>query len=245
MLTLVCLSLACCGALGKKKSDYQLADKNLHDIGFTIQTGAFRDVANAVAVTDKLHANNINATYFKASDNLFKVRLGSFATHELALQRAQSLEKAGVIQGFYIVEPGNFTVSHLEELGEDYIREELVKTAETFVGTRYLWGGISPKNGFDCSGLTMTVYQLNGMDMPRTAYAQRQASNEIYLSDIKKGDLLFYHTNRRRKLAVTHVGIYAGDGQFIHAPGRGKRIRYESLDSKFYKKRFVGVGSFL
>jgi len=248
ILILFCFSLAGC-FFGKSNppslSSFKREGRHLRSIGFSIQTGAFRNASNAAMMTENLRKNGVEATYFLAQDGLFKVRFGSFKTKELAINRAQHLVKAGVINDFYIVSPSEFSISRLGSKGEESLRQELVKTARSFVGVPYLWGGDNPESGFDCSGLTMTIYQLNGLDMPRTAKEQYFASREKALNEIRQGDLIFYHTDRRRAPPVTHVGIYIGDGKFIHAPGRGKNVCYESVERAFYKKRFVGVGSFL
>ena len=106
------------------------------------------------------------------------------------------------------------------EKGDAYLREELVRSARSFLGVPYLWGGASLDTGFDCSGLTMTVYQLCGLDLPRTSREQYLAGNPVELSTLEKGDLVFFAPGGDK---ISHVGIYAGNGQFIHAPEKGKR----------------------
>ncbi|MEQ8162785.1 MAG: C40 family peptidase, partial [Smithellaceae bacterium] len=97
--------------------------------------------------------------------------------------------------------------------------------------------------GFDCSGLTMTVYQLNGLDLPRHSATQYDAGNPIDKKNLQKGDLVFFATNSDGK--VSHVGIYIGNGRFIHAPSRGKNIRVESMSCNFFARRFVGARTYL
>ncbi|MEI7590149.1 MAG: NlpC/P60 family protein, partial [Deltaproteobacteria bacterium] len=190
--------------------------KQLVNIGYTIQSGAFSDVKNAVLLTEHLKKSKVDATYFLAKDGLFKVRFGSYKTKEIARQEAQNLLKTGVIREYYIVQPEEFSVFKRGLYGEEYLRNEIVETAKSFIGVSYLWGGESVETGFDCSGLTMTVYRLNGLNMPRTAFEQYNVGNRIDLDEIKKGDLLFFKTNRKkRNVKVTHVGIYVGDGMFI------------------------------
>jgi cell wall-associated NlpC family hydrolase len=148
-----------------------------------------------------------------------------------------------VIDEFYIVNPDEYTVARQTKYGDMYIREELMKTAESFVGVPYLWGGSSPNTGFDCSGLSMTVYQLNGLDLPRSSKEQYETGTPVDRNDLLKGDLVFFATSGKNKVA--HVGIYVGDGRFIHAPGRSKNIRVDYLSRSFYKKRYLGGRTYI
>ena len=105
------------------------------------------------------------------------------------------------------------------------------------VGAPYRWGGSSPQ-GFDCSGLVYYSYQDAGISVPRTVTEQRKASAPIRLNDARPGDLLFF----RIRWKVSHVGIYTGDGQFVHAPSTGKRVVVASLNNEYYRKHLVSVG---
>jgi cell wall-associated NlpC family hydrolase len=212
-------------------------------MGTTIQAGAFAQAENAARLTEKLKSQGLDATYFKAADGLFKVRFGNFSSKDQARLRAQSLQSAGVIEEFYIVLPEDSAAAKRKQYGTDYLRESLVKSARDFIGVPYLWGGASAETGFDCSGLTMTVYQLNGLDMPRHSRTQYDAGDTIDQSDLQKGDLVFFLMRGRGK--VSHVGIYIGDGRFIHAPSRGKRIRINSLSDEYFAKHYVGAKNYL
>jgi cell wall-associated NlpC family hydrolase len=217
--------------------------KELARMGFTIQAGAFARVENAVRLTEGLRGNGLDATYFKAREGLYKVRFGNFSTREAARSRADSLQRSGVIEEYYVVAPEDYAVSRRQTLGDAYLREELVKTASSYLGVPYLWGGTSAETGFDCSGLTMTVYQLNGLDLPRSSREQFADGTAVVLDDLQKGDLVFFATSGNDR--VSHVGIYVGAGKFIHAPGRGKTIRRESLTGDYYRKRFLGGRTYL
>jgi cell wall-associated NlpC family hydrolase len=217
--------------------------KPLAHLGYTIQVGAFSDVENAARLTDQLQARGLDATYFVARAGLYKVRFGNYPSKEIARQKAESLKSSGVIDEFYIVNPEEYTVAKQQKYGDMYIREELIKTAESFVGVPYLWGGSSPNTGFDCSGLSMTIYQLNGLDLPRSSKEQYETGSPVERNDLLKGDLVFFTTPGKDKVA--HVGIYVGDGRFIHAPGRGKNIRVDYLSRSYYKKRYLGARTYI
>ena len=218
-------------------------NKSLELMGHTIQAGAFAKVENAVRLTETLKKRGLNATYFKVGDGLFKVRIGNYSTKENAQQRAQSLKDAHLIEEFYIVKPEDYTIARQKQYGTSYLREALVKTASDFIGVPYLWGGASFETGFDCSGLTMTVYQLNGLNLPRHSKTQYDAGSPVSISQLQKGDLVFFAVSGKGK--VSHVGIYIGDGKFIHAPSHGKKICVEYLSAPFFAKRFVSGQNYL
>jgi hypothetical protein len=217
--------------------------KSLELMGYTIQAGAFAKVENAARLTERLKARGLDATYFVASDGLFKVRFGNYSTKELARQKAQSLKEAGVIEEYYIVRPEDYAVAGRKKYGINYLRESLVKTARDFIGVPYLWGGTSSDSGFDCSGLTMTVYQLNGLNLPRVSQKQFNAGNHIDNEHLQKGDLVFFAKKSSGK--ISHVGVYVGDGKFIHASSRGKKIRVDSLSDNYFVRRFAGARTYL
>jgi cell wall-associated NlpC family hydrolase len=89
----------------------------------------------------------------------------------------------------------------------------------------------------------MAVYQLNGLDLPRTSRQQWRTGKPIRRKELDRGDLVFFATSGGRR--VSHVGIYTGNGMFLHAPGRGKAIREASLESKYFRKRYLGARTYL
>jgi cell wall-associated NlpC family hydrolase len=97
--------------------------------------------------------------------------------------------------------------------------------------------------GFDCSGLTTTVYQLNGLNLPRTSAEQFRVGMPVGGEGLHRGDLVFFAISGGRR--VSHVGIYTGEGRFIHAPGRGKAVREDLLSEAYYKARYVGGRRYL
>ena len=219
-----------------------LEKKGLFRLGHTIQAGAFAHVENAARLTRSLQEKGINATYFVARRGLYRVRFGNFPSREQARIQAEELRDRGIIEEFHLVGPEEYAVAQMDARGEAYLREELARTALSFLGVPYLWGGTSAETGFDCSGLTMTVYHLNGFDLPRRSRDQFAAGNPVDRSALGKGDILFFADNRDR---ISHVGLYVGNDLFIHAPGRGKRIRTDFLTQDYYRRAFVGARSYL
>lgn len=107
------------------------------------------------------------------------------------------------------------------------------------VGAPYHYGGTSPDTGFDCSGLVAHVYeQAWGISLPRRTEEQRSIGHPVKLAELEPGDLVFYNTRHR---PYSHVGIYLGDGNFVHAPRRGRRVRVESINKPYWRTRFSGA----
>lgn len=116
---------------------------------------------------------------------------------------------------------------------------DLVVTAIGFLGVPYRRGGNTAETGFDCSGFVRAMYnQTVGHLLPRRAEEQAAATQKIERSDLKPGDLVFFNTMRR---AFSHVGIYVGDGKFIHAPRTGAEVRVESMNGSYWQRRFNGA----
>ncbi len=209
-------------------------------LGYTIQAGAFAQVENAERLSESLQAQGLEATYYASSKGLYRVRFGDFPTKEAARIKAESLQAAGVIHEFYLVAPEE--PPQARPKGNEGLRASLVETARSYLGVPYLWGGTSSQ-GFDCSGLTMSVYRLNGLQLPRSSHDQFEAGTPVTVDDLQRGDLLFFATGGAGR--VSHVGMYVGDGAFIHAPSRGKSICKEQLSESYYRKTFVGARTYL
>lgn len=114
--------------------------------------------------------------------------------------------------------------------------KDLIAQAESFKGVRYSWGSAS-RSGTDCSGFTTQVFRKAGVRLPRTSQEQSRVGNKIGKGDLSKGDLVFFHTGRGHR--VTHVGIYMGNGKFIHASSGGGKVQVNNLNEGYYANRFV------
>jgi cell wall-associated NlpC family hydrolase len=115
----------------------------------------------------------------------------------------------------------------------------LISTAMGFIGTPYRRGGSSATTGFDCSGFVRAIYeQAKGLALPHRAREQAAVTTVIDKKDLQPGDLVFFNTMRR---AFSHVGMYLGNGKFIHAPRSGERVRVEDLYASYWQRRFNGA----
>ena len=119
-------------------------------------------------------------------------------------------------------------------------RLQLLIDAKYFKGGKYIWGGTSPE-GFDCSGYVQYLYKKHNVNLPRTAYAQSKRGISINKSSLQKGDLLFFLTDKKRGIPVTHVGIYLGNGKFKHAASKKKGIIISPLNSGYYAEKFISA----
>ncbi len=116
---------------------------------------------------------------------------------------------------------------------------ELVVTAMGFLGVPYRRGGNSGDTGFDCSGFVKAMYeQTLGLVLPRRANEQAAATQQIDRTDLQPGDLVFFNTMRR---TFSHVGIYVGEGKFIHSPKPGAQVRVEDMRMAYWARRFDGA----
>ena len=116
---------------------------------------------------------------------------------------------------------------------------ELVVNAMGFLGVPYKRGGNTVETGFDCSGFVRAIYEQSvGLLLPRRAEQQAAATQRIEKNDLQPGDLVFFNTMRR---AFSHVGIYVGDGKFIHSPKPGAEVRVESMGVSYWQRRFDGA----
>ena len=113
-------------------------------------------------------------------------------------------------------------------------------TARSMVGVGYRYGGADPR-GFDCSGLVQYSYARAGLMLPRTVQDIFRACRLVNPGDLQAGDLVFFTISSKK---IAHIGIYADNNRFIHAPSSGKGVSYASLGNPYWKERLVAVGRF-
>lgn len=161
---------------------------------------------------------------------------GAFAAPEPAAQPNAVLR---LLQSSGLMESGTGQPSLLNQVQEG--ASQLVLTAMDFIGVRYRRGGTSAEAGFDCSGFTRHIFENSiGLMLPRRAAEQANAPGLLSIAqdDLKPGDLVFFNT---LKSTFSHVGIYLGDGKFIHAPRTGAAVRVEDMREAYWAKRFNGA----
>lgn len=115
--------------------------------------------------------------------------------------------------------------------------QRILKTAKSYLGVPYVWGGISP-DGFDCSGFVYCTFLKSGIILPRSAAAQYTQGTPVAKSNLRKGDLVFFETY---KPGASHVGIYIGNGEFIQASSGAGKIVKSSLSNVYFTQHYLGA----
>lgn len=118
--------------------------------------------------------------------------------------------------------------------------KQLVTLSRQLIGAPYRYGGESPR-GFDCSGLVRYVYRQVGITVPHSSRLLYQKSRKVHLGNLHSGDLLFFNISESK---ISHVGIYAENGRFIHAPSSGKKVSIASLGNPYWKNKLIAAGRF-
>jgi uncharacterized protein YycO len=217
-------------------------------IGYSIQVGAFSNVHNAERLTAKLQDKGIEAFYFRRENGLYAVRFGDFPRHHEAYKAARKLVSDRIITSYFIADPQKVKLEspsrkhHVNEPAEKIAKTDdmgsiAARTAERFVGIPYRWGGNTVVDGMDCSGFARAVYNLCGVNIPRTSGEQFRVGKKIDRDELQDGDLVFFGESEDH---ITHVGIYIGNNRFVHAPRRGEDIRISTLTDNGFGKRFMG-----
>lgn len=222
--------------------------KGITRVGYSIQVGAFAEVSNAERLAAKLQTRGVDSFYFKRETGVYAVRFGDYPSAEAARKAAQKLVAEKVIGSFFIASPQGISQEKTpaEVKGAPPpVRKPAgnmgtiaARTAERFVGIPYQWGGNNVVEGMDCSGFVRAVYNLCGVNIPRTSREQFRTGDPIARGDLMDGDLVFFGASSDD---INHVGIYVGSGRFVHAPRRGDDIRISSMDEGYFSRKFIGA----
>ena len=149
--------------------------------------------------------------------------------------------KKGWVSSKYIKVSNGDPNSVLQDNTDTNKAAKIVALAKKQLGKPYEWGAEGP-NSFDCSGLTYYVYKQHGITLPRSSKAQSQKGKTISKSNLQAGDLVFFNTNGS---GVSHVGIYIGNGNMIHSTKPGDVVKTTSINSSYYKNKFVTAKRYL
>ena len=244
------LMLATPGCAAQRKET--VGTRGITQLGYSIQVGAFKEVGNAERLASKLQDKGIDAFYFKKEDGVYAVRFGDFSSHEEAKRAGKKLVTEKLVSAFFIAAPRNAPIRKAKEpesrqqtpatakprTAASDMGPIAARTAERFVGIPYRWGGDTVVDGMDCSGFVRAVYNLCGVNIPRTSREQYRVGDRVDKGDLKDGDLVFFGESEEK---INHVGIYVGSGRFVHAPRRGDDIKVSALDENYFATRFVGA----
>lgn len=171
-----------------------------------IQYVASPNVSNVESLAPEAHAAKVTATQFLEARTV------------TAAAKASRNRQISIVQA-------QITRAKSQLANASLAGADVLATADNYKGVRYSWGGSSPR-GFDCSGYTQYVFKQLGVSIPRVAQAQSNFSEHISRSEVKPGDLVFFHSKNGY---VYHVGIYAGDGKIWHSPRPGQSVRLENI----------------
>ncbi|MGY2297167.1 C40 family peptidase [Pseudomonas yamanorum] len=136
---------------------------------------------------------------------------------------------------------GSALRTHKVDLGQLKPADRIVDRAHELIGTRYKWGGNNARDGFDCSGLMVYLFRSEAkITLPRTAASMFSGKGKnVARHQLKRGDAVFFKTAGQR--SINHVGVYIGNGRFIHAPRSGKTTRIDSLNNTYWNKHYVSA----
>ena len=195
-----------------------------------------KDIPFGTKIQVKGTGTNRDSLVYKVTDRggAINVQNGVYRIDLLMATKEECL-KFGRRKGKAIIGVETTTTSTEGTSNANSIGAKLVNLAKSKLGCRYVWGATGP-NQFDCSGLTSWCYKQVGISIPRTSLAQSKGGKAVSKSNLQPGDLLFWKTTSAE---VGHVGMYVGNGQFIHATNKSKPVKYDSLSNSYYSSRFV------
>jgi cell wall-associated NlpC family hydrolase len=206
---------------------------------YAVRFGDFPSKDKARAVASKLVADRLIDSYYIAPPNevVFAKPQGPGLQKPRPNEIKAPLESSRPDRLKPVVPPDR-TPAKTASKGEKDMGAIAARTAERFVGIPYRWGGENVVDGMDCSGFVRAVYNLCGLSIPRTSRDQYKAGESVAKDELQDGDLVFFGSSED---SINHVGIYVGNGRFVHAPRRGEEIRVAAVDESYFEKRYVGA----
>lgn len=165
---------------------------------------------------------------------------GSTIQAKSATPQGHKIQKISQVKGKNIIQIQKASNKNIKKIRKITTADRAAWVARKQLNTPYVWGGTTPK-GFDCSGLVQYSYQANKLKLPRTASQQYASTKRIPTNQAVTGDLVFFKDTGKRK-GITHVGIYLGNGRFIHAPRKGKTVEITQVKNSFWRRHLAGYG---
>lgn len=191
----------------------------------------------SIGMKGKVSEGNINV---RTAPGLFSNVIGFKSSADVMITgkygdwyRIEEDDKEAWINSQYVSVQNSEYVPDIPMLGK-----QIVEYGKKFIGTPYVWGGTSLSSGVDCSGFTQGIYKEFDININRTSSMQVLNGRPVSKKELKEGDLIFFDTNGENNGRISHVGVYAGDGEFIHS-NSSKGISISSLDNTYYKRNYV------
>ncbi len=186
--------------------------------------------AEAVLLKD-VDTNSINVTSSALSNGNYSITVGA------VLQDGSEVYSLPVDFTYSYAKAEAVAVTSASYTSSNPVIQNILYTAESFLGLPYVWGGTTPA-GFDCSGFVQYVYGQNGYSLTRTTYTQWD-NDGVFVSkeDLQPGDLVYFGSGG----SPTHVGLYVGDGMMIHSPKTGDVVKYSTIESGYYNDCYMGA----
>lgn len=202
--------------------------------------------ANLFTITDK-HGQVVHSKNIQHNPNDYLAQNATDYSQQAIyneLHRAENLARRAAAAKTNVIRIAK-SIQVAKKTGKTYHltevdKKKLLDYAKFFKGGKYVWGGTTPK-GFDCSGYVQFLYKKHNVNLPRTAWSQSKKGIAVSKDNLQKGDLLFFLTDKKRGIPVTHVGIYIGDGEFIHAASKKKGIIISPVHHGYYAGKFVSA----
>ncbi len=193
---------------------------------------------------DLLKVNRLRNPHRLKPGDVIRIPLRSKKGVQPQSKKAAQLSSSRLQQGLarrlpsrkavFIQQAGELDKSGTQNLS---MAQRVLRVASRYLGRAYRYGGSSAR-GFDCSGFALYVYRSVGIHLPHSARAQAKLGKPVARHQLQPGDLVFFRTRGRH---ISHVGIYIGNGKFIHASSARGRVRIDSLDKGYYKQRYAGA----
>lgn len=192
-------------------------------------------------IISKLKQNN-KVTLVERSSNWYKVKTSSgdigWAASEFVTIRKPSISRGDEINRDEDTDDSVVNSSEGDSVVDSSVIQQLISNSKRFIGSDYVYGGDTPKDGFDCSGFTKYIFAKEGINLERTAADQASQGTKVLKSSLKPGDLLFFDTNGGHN-HINHVGIYIGSGRFIHASSPRTGVVITNLSDEYYQRAYM------